>query len=1349
MRGIVNDIDQFDAQFFGMNPYDASMMDPQQRIFLECAWEAFEHAGIVPANNSHQKISVFCGMADSSYLQENILKSHPQKDHPDWFNIHVATSMGALSTQISYRLNLRGKSVNVNTACSTSLVAVSQACQDLLAGQSDIALAGSVSIDLHYRDGYLYQSEGIESADGTCRPFDEAANGTVFSDGVGVVILKRLSDAIRDNNNIYAVIKGCGINNDGANKLGYTAPSVDGQIECIQEALTQSGITKEEIGFIEAHGTATTLGDVIEFTALNNIYKQRTNADRRCILGSIKGHIGHTDIAAGMAGLIKTALCLHYKKIPATKHFNKPNPHIDLENSPFYINSEIIDWDSHHSRYAGVSAFGIGGTNAHLILAEHVNDRCPELDSLDESHLFLVSAKTKQALQDNTQQLIHFLRTALPVHDSSFLANVAYSLQTGREAFEWRQAVVGQSVEDIANGLKQVHPVCMKNQSKPIVFMFSGQGTQYPKMALSLLASEPYFAATLKQVNSIARTYLKHDLITVIRDNPDNLLHHTDYTQPALFAIEYALAKLLMHYGIRPHAMIGHSIGEYVAACLAGVFSLEDAVKVVCQRGALMAQAPTGSMISIECTIDEFWDLIQGLPVDLALHNSEHQFVASGSDDHIDLLTKRLVQKNKIFSRLKVRHAFHSAHMASASQELAHYIRGTIKLSPPKIPIISNVTGSWLTGTEATDPDYWTKHVRHTVFFKEGMDTLIQENYRCFIEIGPGQTLSSWTREILRGQFESACITSLLPMHQSDMPDRQQVLNALSKLWLYGTSIDWAKFHHGKRRQLLALPTYAFQRKRYWIEPSDAQLASAKKQNCDEWLYQPSWVRQKNYRLLCGTKIETAKNYTWILFKNAANSSETFQSVLQDHGITPIVIEAGTSYSKRSSHHYVIDISNKEQYEQLFHDIKHAVQKPVMLVHWLSNTEGNAGLLSSTQIDVQLNHCFYSALSIVQAYIHQIGLDTQLNYALIGQGTQQVSPSDVVSPINSCISGIHHVLPREHPSVRVQLVDIGGDADDKIGQDIFYHCATNVWTSPAPVMAIRNGYSWQRIHVPVQLMPLTNRFKDGGVYLCTGGLGGIALTLCETIAKQVSSPTFVLLSRREFPPQYQWNDIAGDENNQWHSTLRILQRIQTAGASIEVIQCDIARRDELQRTIHDVMHRYGKLNGVIHAAGIAGGTLIQRSTKHTAAEVLMSKVHGTYLLAQTLSAIPLDFVMLCSSLSAVIGTVGRVDYAGANACLDAFAESHLFNSKFVVSINWNAWKSVGMAVNSHYPIDIDMPNFVKENTITPEQAQQLFRKIVCAHVSNVAISSFDIDSRSRHLISIRATLSPIIWNLLL
>ena len=753
VRGTLSDIEYFDASFFGFNPVDASMTDPQHRIFIECAWEALEHAGVAPQKVSEKIISVFAGMTDSTYLQENLLKNNWFLNEHEHFQQRISSSIGMLSTQLSYRLNLKGRSVNINTACSTGLIAVDQACQDLILGDSDIAIAGAISITIPQEKGYYYQEGNILSPNGLCRPFSNKANGTVFSNGVGIVILKRLQDAIAENDTIYAVIKGRGVNNDGSDKLGYTAPSHSGQMACILNALEKSGLNAQDMRYIEAHGTATHLGDLVEFNALSGAFKTHTKQKNFCALGTVKANIGHSDVAAGMAGLIKTVLSLYHKKISPMPDFTAQNPELRFAKSAFFINRTPIVWDDSHPTYhAGISSFGVGGTNTHMIISEYRTPnqkKHPDTNTLLPKQLIILSAKTEHALEAMTQA---FLKHASQ-HSNNiphYLERAAYTLQTGREDFSYRRYGIGKNLEEIIESFTS-HPIQYheNNTSTNVVFMFPGQGMQYPQMGIELMTI-PYFANIVREGAKITSQYLSCDFLSILKDPHTKKLNETKYAQPALFIIEYALAKLIMYYGIQPNALIGHSLGEYVAACLAGVFSFEDGIALICQRCILMTQAPPGAMVAIECSIDHFEKLQSSVEgIELALHNSNHHCVASGTDAAIQNLEKHLTKHTIAYQKLQVKHAFHSQLMQPIKEAFID-ILSNMKFHAPNIPIISNVTGDWLSAKDAVDVGYWYQHLRDTVRFSAGLNLLALDAHSLFIEIGPKRSLSTFLKSVLQ-----------------------------------------------------------------------------------------------------------------------------------------------------------------------------------------------------------------------------------------------------------------------------------------------------------------------------------------------------------------------------------------------------------------------------------------------------------------------------------------------------------------------------------------------------------------------------------------------------------------------
>jgi acyl transferase domain-containing protein len=824
-RGALEDIDRFDAHFFGYLPREAEMMDPQQRLFLECAWEALERAGYDSAL-FNGRIGIYAGSSMSSYMFV-LYANHELIETMGSFQALIGNDKDYLATRVAYKLNLRGPAMSVQTACSTSLVAVHLACQSLLNGECDMALAGGVSIGIHQRAGYVYQEAGIFSPDGHCRAFDARAQGTVGGSGVGVVVLRRLADALADGDQIHAVIKGFAINNDGSQKVGYTAPSVEGQAEVIREALALARVDPASIGYIEAHGTATPLGDPIEVTALNQVFRASTDKTGFCALGSVKTNIGHLDAAAGVAGLIKTVMALKHRQIPPSLHFERPNPQIDFANTPFYVSTRLAEWPCTGTpRRAGVSSFGIGGTNAHIVLEE-----APEPFGSGASQAWQVlplSAKTSTALAAATTNLAAHLRE----HAEAQLADVAYTLQVGRHTFEHRQIVVCRGVEDATAALDapsagRVLRAVTTARERPVVFMFPGQGAQYLRMAQGVYAAAPVFREQMDRCAELFAPHLGLDLRAIIFDTSGRgavdrattngaLLDQTQYTQPALFAVEYALAQLWMAWGVQPQALIGHSLGEYVAACLAGVFALEDATTLVAARGRLMQQAAGGAMLSVPLAADALLPLLDDR-LAIAAINGPALCVAAGPTDALAELELRLSARGLTGRRLPTAYAFHSPLIDPILDDFTEQVR-KINLSAPTIPFISNVTGTWATPADVTDPRYWARQLRQTVRFADGVATLLQDANRVLLEVGPGRTLISLARSQAE-RLPALTLLSSLRHPQEEQPDEAFLLTTLGRLWMAGAAVSWAGLHDQERRLRVQLPTHPFERQRYWLDP--------------------------------------------------------------------------------------------------------------------------------------------------------------------------------------------------------------------------------------------------------------------------------------------------------------------------------------------------------------------------------------------------------------------------------------------------------------------------------------------------------------------------------------------------
>lgn len=817
---VLDNIDKFDASFFGYTPREAEVMDPQQRLFLECAWEAFEHAGYNPLKLAGLT-GLFLGASDNDYIV-HVYGHQELYDTLGANHITYSNSGDHINMRVSYKFNLTGPSINVRCGCSSALLAVHMAYQSLMSYQCDMMLAGGVSINPSPPTGYLYQEGGILSPDGHCRAFDEQAKGTIFGNGLGAVVLKRIEDALRDGDTIYAVIKGGAINNDGSSKVGYTAPGIDGQAAVIMEAQSIAQVDPATITYIEAHGTGTTLGDPIELKALTRAFSISTDEKGYCAIGSVKTNIGHLDHAAGIAGLLKTTLMLYHKEYVPSLHFKSPNPQLDLEHSPFFVSTSLMPWNTRNGepRRAGISSFGIGGTNVHMILEEA--SAFIVAQSTQPSHnwqVLTLSARTPSALEQLSANLADHITT----YPKQSLPDIAYTLQVGRKHFEHQRIIV---CNDRANAFTQLKSKdaatpgtigTYKEQECSLVFLFSGQGSQYAGMANELYQTEDIFQREIDRCASILYPLLGEDLRALLFASNDEQaserLRQTHLAQPTLFALEYALAQLLISWGIKPDAMIGHSIGEYVAACLANVFTLEEGLRLVATRGRLMQQTAPGAMLSILQAESEVLPLLDK-DMGIAAVNSPTTCVVSGKLAGIETLEKHLDSLGIKYRRLEVSHAFHSCTMDPILDDFRAVVHH-VKLHAPTRPYISNVTGAWITASEATNPEYWVQHLRQPVQFAQGVKLALEQPNTVMLEVGPGQALKALVQQQMAGTKHTA-LSTIRRRHEK-MADEAFLMQAIGRLWMSGIAIDWTRVH-GTQRQRVPLPTYPFERQSYWLD---------------------------------------------------------------------------------------------------------------------------------------------------------------------------------------------------------------------------------------------------------------------------------------------------------------------------------------------------------------------------------------------------------------------------------------------------------------------------------------------------------------------------------------------------
>ena len=1278
--GFVEGIDQCDARFFGLNPTEAEIIDPQVRVFLECSWEALEDACCVPGQFAG-RIGVVGGRGLNHYYENNLLQSSIQRTIGP-LAIHVANDDDYVATRVSYALNLTGPSLTVQTACSTSLVAVCLGSQSLLTYESDLMLCGGVYLKLRH-SGYWYEEGSLMSPDGHCRSFDARARGTVFNSGVGVVALKRLSDAVADRNRIYAVIRGFATNNDGSAKVGFTAPGVNGQAEVIRDALSMAAVHPDDIGYVEAHGTGTELGDPIEVAALSKAFREHTSKTGYCALGSLKSNLGHTNTAAGVAGLIKAALTLERGIIPPHLHFETPNPAIDFGNSPFFVNTTPVPWATNgHPRCAAVSSFGVGGTNAHVVLEEAPSPEIPE--EAAGPHLLVISAASDTALEAAADRLAAFLRDTPEVR----LGDVAASLRRGRKAFDWRRAVVVGSREEAVAALesRDGQGPFAGTPEPPVVFMFPGQGSQYVGMARALDQRFAVFHEQFDRCSELLRPHLHlpgtfdlrrlvHPATAEEAGQAEDLLVQTYVTQPALFALEYALAQQWMAWGIQPHAMVGHSIGEYVAACLAGVFTLEDALAVVAARGRLMQTMPPGAMLAVMMPADEVAPFLTD-EVSIAAVNAPALTVVAGSHAAIDALDTALQERGMGTRRLHTSHAFHSAMMDPILDQFRDVV-ARVQRHAPQRRFLSNLTGTWIRDDEATDPAYWVRHLRSTVRFADNVTEVLMDPATVLLEVGAGVTLQSLVRQHSEDGRQRR-IASSLPPATAAGADLSYALNALGELWVAGVAPDWNAYQAaiGPAR-FVSMPTYPFERERFWIDPQPRTRETpradiSKLPHIDDWFYVPAWRRSPPAELNgAGTDAPT-----WLFFEDASGVVAGMADDVAGAGRDVITVSAGNEFRRLTDTQMTVNPGSAQDFESLISAVGVPSGAPLHIVYgWTLDP------LADRSPEEQRDYAFHALLFLTQA-LGQRDTSGGVRIDVLSSAVCDVTGDDPLEPMKAVVLGACRTIPQEYPTIQCRHVDVVPPATDDARRTLVrvlvQECRSR---QVAAMVAYRGSHRWT-LTVPAVPLPPAERtpLRERGVYLVTGGHGGMGTKIAKYLA-EAAHARLALVSRSAFPEREQWDAWLQehDEGDATSETIRALRECEELGAEVLPLRADVASEADLERAIARIRQQWGTVNGVFHTAGTEGNGLIPLKTKEAAEQTFSSKITGTLLLERLLADQPLDCFVLFSSLVAITGNVGQIDYCAANAFLDAFANDRARRGGTrVVSINWDGWSDVGM-----------------------------------------------------------------------
>jgi len=1338
----IDGVDLFDASFFGFNPREAEILDPQHRLFLQSAWHALESAGYVP-DRFPGLIGLFAGAGFHSYLLA-ALRSNPRSiSTVGAFQTLISNDTDFLPTRVSYKLNLRGPSVAVQTACSTSLVAVHLACQSLLNGECDMALAGGVTIAIPQDTGYFYQTDGIASPDGHCRAFDARASGTISGSGLGIVVLKRLAEARADGDNILAVVKGSAINNDGSGKVGYTAPSINGQSQVIAEAQAIAGVDPATITYVEAHGTGTALGDPIEVAALTQAFRAATDKKGFCAVGSVKTNIGHLGAAAGVAGLIKTVMALKHRQIPASLHFERPNPQIDFSGSPFYVNTELQSWKTNGvSRRAGVSSFGIGGTNAHLILEE-----APEVEPSDAAEgwqLLVLSARSERSLTAMATQLAEYLKQ----HPELNLADVAYTLQEGRKAFTHRLSLVCRDISEAITMLEEKgagrrpYRAVAGERATPVVYMFPGQGTQYVGMGRELYEQEPKYRSIIDRCAEVMEEELGIDLRRVLYPSPEEeaqaveLINQTRVTQAALFAVELGLARMWQSRGVQPDAMIGHSLGEYVAGCLAGVMREEQAMKLVAKRGVLMQRGRPGAMLAVALSESELRQYLQeaGSRLEVAAINGPQQCVVSGEEKEIAEFERRVNGTGIASKRLKTSHAFHSRMMGEVLGEYEREVR-RVELRRPVIPYISNVSGKWIRAEEAQEASYWSRQMREPVRYWEGLEQIEREiKERVLLEVGPGEMLSRLGRQ-LRGEVRQRVVATLGSEAEGGA---RAFMEAVGNLWANGVEIEWEKWRKGKRRRV-ELPGYVFEEEPYWIEGVGGRTergVGRRKKEVGEWFYLPVW-KEATLVVKGGEEREAQR---WLVLEDEGGIGGRIVSELERQGDVVIRVKRAGSYERKGEREYGIRVGVADDYKAVLKELEERGELPKKIVHLfsLSREETKNALGWEERIEKVAEAGFYSLAYLAQGLGLRRGAE-EMEVVVVSNGVAEVVGDEEVRAEKGLVIGPVRVMRQEYPHVKSRYIDVvipssGSRQEERLIKQLIVDLNTR---STDQIVAYRGNHRWAQTYEAARLdpAPFGAGLRLEGVYLITGGLGKIGMVLAEYLAHSVKG-RLALTGREGLPERSEWDRLVGqaEADEEIRRKIRRIREMEAAGAEVEVIRADVSHEEEMVEAVRRTQQRFGPINGVIHAAGITDEQSIGSIQEIIPANtnlLFRPKVHGLFVLEKVFQDADLDFCLLLSSLSSVFGGLGIAAYTGSNICMDTFVSGRNRVSQVPwTSVNWDHWR-----FKEDHQSDDRLDSAQAKPGIWPEEGVDAFQRIISTKMTGqVIVSTMDLQSRIRQRI---------------
>jgi phthiocerol/phenolphthiocerol synthesis type-I polyketide synthase E len=1241
-KSTIQNSDSFDYPFFSYTKDEANLMDPQIRILHQQVWSAIEDAGY-NASAYKDKIGMYMTAEDNfnwiahSFISEN--------KNVDPFYLSFINNKNFISSLISYNLNLKGPSIAVDTACSSSLMTIHLASKSLLLRECSLAVAGGINLNTKVTKGHFYHEGGIGSKDGYCRTFDSESSGTTGAEGSGVVVLKRLEEAIRDRDNIYAVIRSSAVNNDGR-KIGYTAPSVKGQAECIKMAHRMANVPYNTISYIEAHGTGTKLGDPIEIEALNQAFNYDTT--HQCAVGSLKSNIGHSGNAAGVGGLIKATLSLKNKMIPGVSNYKTPNPEINFKGGPFFVNAQLTKWESKNNLplRAGVSSFGIGGTNVHMILEEF--EKTEKQSASRPFQLITYSAKNENSLINYKEKLKNF------VENQPFqLADLAYTLKTGRAEFAYKSVIVAKDKEELGSKLQDSNlAIDVQKEKKDLVFMFSGQGTQYFKMGKDLYDHEPEFKKIIDEGFQILHKNTGQDFAQILgyRSNEtidENRINETQYTQPLLFLIEYALASVLLKWGIKPHNMIGHSLGEYTAACIAEVFSFEDALKLIAKRAQLMSGVEKGSMVAIDASIDTIAGLLN-TNLSIAAINSPTSCVVSGTKNDIENFIQILTLQDISCSQLKTSHAFHSGMMDVILDKYEQEL-DTIQFSNPKLQYISNLTGKQILDTEATSSKYWVRHLRETVNFRDGIDFVLQKPNVVFIEIGPGKTLLSLSRQNQKYANTHVAIELLRRFNEST-DDNEKFTTAIGKIWSNGIKIDWNEYYATEERNRISAPTYSFDGYKldFLVDPFQ-KIASGLSdyKPFDQWFYMPNWKKA----VLAKSKDQDTKSKQFLIFSDDNNVSNLLESQLTTQGNSVIKVIKSDDFERVNGELFQLNPGKEHNFTAFFKELERN-NTPIdqIIFNWNFEGEDQEAMLSVFNTFnalckslINYNPDFKKKITLLSGLNHEILGDEKSNIALIASMKQL------------------YVCSQENPNLFSCSIDINQEINDpeiiaKVIEDLQYNYTDTT-------IAFRNGNRWTQFYDNVNLeVKEENKYlKTDKTYLITGGLGKVGKIL-STHLSDTYNAKIILTGRSSIPPEDLWDNVLSDSgtNAKVVAAIKALKELKKTNKQVYYYTGDVSDYSTFSKVVEKIEADHGQISGVIHAAGnIENSTFksVENLSQEIAVKQFLPKVQGTLNINAIFEHRSLDFVWITSSLASVLGGLNYGVYAVSNGFIDAFVNS--------------------------------------------------------------------------------------------